>query len=248
MTSETWKIPFDKVVIKSSNINGVMRSLQRRRAAAETADMTEIIEIQDSWRHPLHALQDMGLTHMAQVGQPQVTMVELLHEHHNMEAHLLALLSVHYADLKNFAFTATHRVNGLQRDQGASILVAAASPSAALSAATHHAAVVAAVIAAATIATTSRRSSAIFAAGISAAVAHAGAAPLPPAAPPPPGPILWAVSATASAGHNDASASNAVGAPKKALTKRTECRPAKPTEAWIPGVASMRVRCCRANG
>ncbi|KXZ54689.1 hypothetical protein GPECTOR_4g757 [Gonium pectorale] len=106
--SETWKIPFDKVVIKSININGITKNLQRRRAAAESADATEIIEIQDSWRHPLRALQDMGLTHIVQVGQPQVTTAELLHEHHTMEAHLLGLLSVHHADFKNFA--STHRV------------------------------------------------------------------------------------------------------------------------------------------
>ncbi|KXZ54683.1 hypothetical protein GPECTOR_4g750 [Gonium pectorale] len=109
----TWKIPFNKVVIKSITINGVMKSLQRRRAAAESADSAatssdEIIEIQDSWRHPLRALQDMGLTHIVQVGQPQVTTSELLHEHHIMEAHLLGLHGVHHADLRNLA--STHRV------------------------------------------------------------------------------------------------------------------------------------------
>ncbi|KXZ49117.1 hypothetical protein GPECTOR_23g47 [Gonium pectorale] len=108
--SLTWKIPFDKVVIKSININGIMKSLLRRRAAAESADVTEIIEIQDSWRHPLRALQDMGLTHIVQVGQPQATTEKLLHEHHAMEAHLLGLHGVHHADLKNLASTATHRV------------------------------------------------------------------------------------------------------------------------------------------
>ncbi|KXZ54684.1 hypothetical protein GPECTOR_4g751 [Gonium pectorale] len=211
----TWKIPFNKVVIKSITINGVTKSLQRRRAAAESADSAatssdEIIEIQDSLRHPLRALQDMGLTHIVQVGQPQVTTSELLHEHHTMEAYLLGLHGVHHADLRNLA--STHRVlaGGDAASMDFSVTKELSKPPKAPKAPPPPKAPKA---------------------------SPPPKAPLPPAAPPPPGPILWAVSATASAGHNDASASNAVGAPKKALTKRTECRPAKPTEAWIPAVS-----------
>ncbi|KXZ51264.1 hypothetical protein GPECTOR_13g751 [Gonium pectorale] len=110
--SDTWTIPFDKAVVKSINFNGVMRSLQRRRTASEVEEPApEVIEVRDSWRQPLRALQELGLTRIVQARAwaNQVTTPELLQAHRRMEAQMLGLLSVHCSDLNKHT-SANHRI------------------------------------------------------------------------------------------------------------------------------------------